>query len=84
MRKNATHRNFYKKNQTSLLRVNGRTGHNMSYNKMEEYFRLIDYVNHGEKNPFGYIPVVLRFYKNLKRRKTWIRLYKEENPNSRP
>lgn len=83
MKKHDTHRNFYKKFQTLPVRstVNGRTGHNMSCNKADEYLRLIWYINHGEINPFGYIPVILRFHKNLKRRKTWIRLYKEENFN---
>jgi len=82
MRKNHTHQGFYTRYRTSPLRraIGGRTGHNMGGNKADEYLRLIRYINYGTVNPFGYIPVILRFYKNLKRRKTWIRLYKQEKP----
>ena len=82
MRKNHTRREFYTRYQTSPLRraIGGRTGHNMSVNKVDEYSRLIRYINYGTVNPFGYILVIRRFYKNLKRRKTWIRLYKQEKP----
>ena len=81
MRKNYTRRGFYTRYQNSLLRraMGGRTGHNMSSNKADEYIRLISYIEVNEINPFGYIPVILRFHKNLKRRKTWIRLYKRGN-----
>lgn len=82
MRKNYTRRGFYSRYQSSPLRhaIGGRTGHNMSINKVDEYCRLIRYINYGTVNPFGYIPVILRFYKNLKRRRTWMRLYKQEKP----
>ena len=81
MRKNHTRRGFYSRYQNSPLRhaIGGRTGHNMSVNKADEYSRLISYIEDNEINPFGYIPVILRFHKNLKRRKTWTRLYKQDN-----
>ena len=83
MRKNHTCHGFYAKYQTSPLRraLGGRTGHNMGFYKADEYVRLIEYIKTQQINPFGYISVILRFHKNLKRRKTWIRLYNEENPN---
>ena len=78
--KNKTYVNFYKKHRHGKTRsvLNGRTAHNMSFNKIDEYKRLTWYITYNEINPFGYIPVILRFHKNLKRRKTWIRLYKEK------
>lgn len=81
MRKNYTRRGFYSRYQNSPLRhaMGGRTGHNMSVNKVDEYTRLIYYIKYNEINPYGYIPVLSRFHKNLKRRKTWIRLYKQNS-----
>ena len=81
MRKNHTHRGFYSRYQNSPLRhaMGGRTGHNMSANKADEYSRLIYYIIYNEINPYGYIPAILRFHKNLKRRKTWTRIYKQDN-----
>ena len=81
MRKNHTRRGLYSRYQNSPLRhtMGGRVGHNMSANKVDEYTRLIYYIKYNEINPYGYIPVILRFHKNLKRRKTWINLYKQNS-----
>ena len=57
--------------------VGGRSPLNMSDMKYYEYSKLHWYINTGHVNPFGYCIALDRFYKNLKYRKRYIKLYKK-------
>lgn len=54
--------------------VGGRSYTNMSDMKYYEYRKLRWYIRSGDVNPYGFCIALNRFYKNLKYRKTFIRL----------
>lgn len=80
MRKNHTHRNFYKNvanRERRMNAYNGRVGHNMSSAKALEYSDLIWYLTFHEFNEYGWIIPIYRLRKNFKYRKNWIKVAEE-------
>ena len=58
--------------------IGGRSSMNMSEQKYDEYFKLRWYIlSDGDVNIYGYISALYRFYKNMKYRKRYIKLYKK-------
>ena len=78
MKRNKTRRGAYRNAREHDKKyrhlVSGRSPMNMSDMKYYEYRKLRWYVHSGDVNPYGFCIALNRFYKNLKYRKTFIRL----------
>jgi hypothetical protein len=78
MKREKTYHGYYHKTREHDKKyrylVGGRSPMNMGDMKYYEYSKLRWYIHSGDVNPYGFCIALNRFYKNLKYRKTFIRL----------
>ena len=82
MKREKTYHGYYhkmrKRDKKYRYLVGGRSPINMSDRKHDEYFKLRWYIlTDGDIISYGYVLALYRFYKNMKYRKRYIKLYKK-------
>lgn len=78
MKKEKTYHGYYhrmrERDKKRRYLVNGRSPMNMGDMKYYEYKNLLQYIHFNWEPHCGYCIAIYRFYKNMKYRKTFIRL----------